>query len=278
VIYSFLTYEIKRSLARKKVLVLVAFVLLLDTLPYYALSTSARSIIPAALNPYVWIAGVLVPQPLFIQFVAIFIAAGAMSEEYEQGTAELLMSKPVSRMEYLAGKFLGGYVLLVLIVGLSTFVSLTSSYLAFGTQLGLDILPGAFLVSVFAALLFFAISFMLGELFRRSSLAYIFASAVLFTSEIVGFYAQFIYSLTGNQLYRALQMYLPTSPVDSLPLQYVTTNLPINAAGLIQLLPISGSVESSMLESVSLILLYSVCAIVVFVLYFRYMDISRKVS
>ncbi len=278
VIYSFLAYEIKRSLARKKVLVLVAFILLLDTLPYYALSTSASTLIPAALDPYVWIAGVLIPQPLFVQFVSIFIAAGAMSEEYEQGTAELLMSKPVSRMEYVTGKFLGGYLLLVLILALSSFVSLASSCLAFGTQLGLGILPGAFLSTVYAALLFFSVSFMLGELLRRSSLAYIFASATLFTSVIIGFYTQLIYSLTGNTFYKALQVYLPTAPVDSLPVQYVTSNLPVSVGSLFRYLPISGPVESSILASVSLILAYSAVATFTSILYFRYADISRKVS
>ncbi len=282
VIHSFLTYEIKRSLARKKVLVLVAFVLLLDTLPYYALATSASSLIPVALYPYVWIAGVLIPQPLFVQFVAIFIGAGAMSEEYEQGTAELLMSKPVSRMEYVTGKFLGGYVLLVLILALSSFVSLASSYLAFGTQLGLGVLPGAFLATAYAALLFFAISFMLGELLRRSSLAYIFASATLFTSVIIGGYAELIYNLTGNAFYKPVTIYLPTAPVDSLPVQYITSNLPINAASLFSSRLISGLipgvVESSIIVSIFLILLYSAGAIITFILYFRYADISRKVS
>lgn len=278
VVYAFLSYEIKRSVARKKVLVLVAFVLLLDTLPYYALATSASSLIPLSLYPYVWIAGVLIPQPLFFQFVAIFIAAGAMSEEYEAGTAELLMSKPVSRMEYIVGKFFGGYVLLLLILALSSCVSLVSAFLSFGTQLSLQILPGEFLVAAYAALLFFTMAFMLGELLRRSSLAYILSSAILFTSVIVGFYMGLIFTLTGNAFYRTVQMYLPTSPVNSLPVQYISENLPISAKDLFSVLPISTGVETSVLMSVTLVLVYSFCASVAFLLYFRYADISRKVS
>jgi len=278
VVYSFLTYEIKRSLARKKVLLLVAFVLLLDTVPYYALATSGASIIPSILYPYVWIAGILIPQPLFIPFVAIFIAAGAMSEEYEQGTAELLLSKPVSKMEYVVGKFSGGYTLLLLILLLSSGVSLISAYLAFGTQLSLEILPGAYVTVAFSSLLFFSVAFMVGELLRRSSLAYIFASALLFTSNILGFYMELIYRLTGNEFYHAVQIYLPTSPVDSLPVQYISTNLPITAQQLTGVLPIPGAVEPSIEASILLILVYSVGAVLTFLFYFRYADVSRKIS
>ena len=225
-IFTFLSYEIKRAVARKKVLVLVAFLLLLDTLPYFALQHSASSLVPPELYPYVWVAGILIPQPLFMQFIAIFIAAGAMSEEYEQGTAELLMSKPVSKMEYVIGKFAGGYVLLLMILLLNSVVSLLSAYVTFGPQTALGVLPGAYLVLAYAAMLFYSLSFMMGELLRRSSLAYIFASATLFTSEIIGFYMTLIYNLTGNEFYRAAEIYLPTSPVSSLPSQYVISGLP----------------------------------------------------
>ncbi|MGA3110436.1 MAG: hypothetical protein ABSE15_00205 [Candidatus Bathyarchaeia archaeon] len=38
VIYTFAQYEIRRAIARKKVLALVAFTILLGVVPYYALS------------------------------------------------------------------------------------------------------------------------------------------------------------------------------------------------------------------------------------------------
>jgi ABC-2 type transport system permease protein len=279
VVYAFSAYEIKRAVARRKVLVLVAFVLLLDILPYYALaSSSVASIIPASLYPYVWIAGILVPQPLFIPFLSIFIAAGAMSEEYEQGTAELLLSKPVSRMEYVVGKFLGGYILLLLILLLSTLVSLASAYLSFGAQASLNVLPGAYLVTAFSSLLFFSVSFMVGELMRRSSLAYIFSSALLFASTIISVYLGFIYELTGNAFYQTVRLYLPTSPVSSLPTQYFSSTLASTVTTLFNALPIGSSVEPSMLYSVLLILAYAVPSILIFLFCFRYADVSRRVS
>ena len=277
IISTFALYEIKRALARRKVLILVVFVLLLDTLPYYALSTAGRDIIPSIVDPYVWIAGVLIPVPLFIPFIAIFIAAGAMSEEYEQGTAELLLSKPVSKMEYVTGKYLGGYVLLLLILLMSVIVSLISATVTFGTQSSLDILPGAFLAIAYSSLLFFSVAFMLGELLRRSSIAYILSSAVLFTSNILGVYLSLIYNRTGNVLYHNVQLYLPTSATESLPVQYITNSL-LSSGGIISLLPIGNPVEPSLMFSTVLVFLYAIVSVSIFAFYFNYADVSRRVG
>jgi ABC-2 type transport system permease protein len=163
-VFTFLTYEIRRALARRKVLIFVAFTILLDTIPYYILSESHLTVIPVQDYPYLWVSGVFAPLTLFIQFIAIFIAAGAMSEEYEQGTAELLLSKPVSRTEYFVGKFLGGYILLFCIVALNACLSILAATATFGYQSSLGIIPGVVLVEAYASLLFYSISFMLGEL------------------------------------------------------------------------------------------------------------------
>jgi len=96
-------YELRRTVARKKVLALVILTILVDTIPYYFLSTAGSSSVPLAARPYLWVVGVFLPQAFFLQFIALFISAGSMSEEYEQGTAEILLSKPVSRDEYFWG-------------------------------------------------------------------------------------------------------------------------------------------------------------------------------
>lgn len=128
IIYNFANYEIKRAIARKKVLVLIIFTILLTVLPYYALSAAGTTLIPTSVYPYIWVVGILFVAPLFLNFTAILIAAGAMSEEYEQGTAELLLSKPVRRSDYFAGKFLGGYLLFLSIVALTLFLSVASAF------------------------------------------------------------------------------------------------------------------------------------------------------
>jgi len=277
VILSFMRYEIKRAIARRKVLALIAFTVLLDTLPYYALST-AGTIIPSSAYPYIWVAGVFAVQPLFLNFTAILIAAGAMSEEYEQGTAELLLSKPVERNDYFAGKFLGGYTLFLTILAFNIVLSVASAFTFFGTQFGLEILPGLFLVQAFAALIFYSLAFMLGELVRRSSLAYIFSSAIFFSSFIISAYMDLIYTLTGKSIYKTIQIYLPTSPANSLPIQYASPLLPQTVGIVLQFVGSGNAIVPTLDLSVAILLAYTIPAIAVAAAYFWFADISRKMS
>src|SRR2546422_10685671 len=108
VIISFVRYEMQRAIAKRKVLALLAFTILLDTFPYYALSTATNGtgLIPLSAYPYIWVAGVFGLQPLFLNFTAILIAAGAITEGYQQRTAELLLSQPVRRNDYVCGNVL----------------------------------------------------------------------------------------------------------------------------------------------------------------------------
>ncbi len=278
VIFSFIRYEIKRAIARRKVLALIAFTILLDTLPYYALSTAGTSFIPTSAYPYIWIAGVFEVQPLFLNFTAILIAAGAMSEEYEQGTAELLLSKPVERNDYFAGKFLGGFLLFMTILGFSIILSVASAFTFFGAQMSLEIIPGLFLVQAFASLVFYSLAFMMGELVRRSSLAYIFSSAVFFSSIIIGAYMDLIYTLTGKAIYNTIRIYLPTSPANSLPIQYAIPLLPSTASTVLQFVGSGTTVVPTLDLSVAILLAYAVPAILIAGVYFWFSDISRKMS
>ncbi len=276
VILTFMRYEIKRAIARRKVLALLAFTILLDTLPYYALSTAGANALLGSAFPYIWIAGVLAVQPLFLNFTAILIAAGAMSEEYEQGTAELLLSKPVKRNDYFIGKFLGGFTLFLAILAFNIFLSVASAYTFFGAQNGLDILPGLFLVQAFSSLLFYSLAFMLGEIIRRSSLAYIFASAVFFSSFIISAYMDLIYTLTGKQIYQTIRTFLPTSAANSLPVLYATPLLLQAGTGIVQF--VGPSIVPTAELSMAILLAYTIPAIAIAAGYFWFSDISRKIS
>jgi ABC-2 type transport system permease protein len=276
-VLTFSRYEVRRAIARKKVLAVVALTILLDTVPYYALAGAGLSLIPAPLHPYLWVIGVFVPQAFFLQFIALLIAAGSMSEEYEQGTAEVLLSKPVSRDEYLFGKYLGGYSLLVLVIILNVVLSVASATYVFGAQMGLEILPSVLLVQAFSGLAFFSLSFMIGELIRRSSLSYILSSAVFFTSQIVGIYLTIIYNLTGQETFRAASLYLPTSPVNSLPLLVAEPSLPSTVQTLLRLGGI-GAMETSFWFSVLMVLVYSVSAVIIATAYFARADVAKRIT
>ena len=284
VIFTFARYEIKRAVARKKVLALVAFTVLLGIFPYYAIAQAGANLIPAAeassVYPYLWVFGIFLVGPLFLNFTAILIAAGAMSEEYEQGTAELLLSKPVRRSDYFAGKFLGGYILFLLILALILFLSIASAFTFLGTQHSLYVIPGLFLAQAFSSLLFFSLAFMLGELIRRSSLSYIFSSAIFFSSYIISAFLGAIYDATGKELYKTVQIYLPTSPAGSLPILYALPKLPISSSILSTALRFfnTSTPVSSISLAIEILLAYTVIAVSIAVAYFLYADVSRKLS
>lgn len=277
-VLAFAAYEIKRALARKKVLAMVAFIALLDTVPYYILETSGARFIPQPVYPYLWVAGVIAPFSLFMQFVAILIAAGAMSEEYESGTAELLLSKPVSRAEFFLGKFLGGYALLGFLILLNAILSVVAATLTFGAQAYLETIPGVVLVEVFSSTLFFSVAFMLGELVRRSSLAYILASALIVASQIIGTYLQVAYELTGNTFYEAVHVYLPTTLAGSLPPEYEQSILPSVAGSLFQLILGPAGGTPSEVTATVLVATYFVVSGAIAFAYFRWADVARRIS
>ncbi|WP_231136271.1 ABC transporter permease [Acidianus ambivalens] len=111
-------YEIKRAIARKKVITLIAITFLFEIGVYLSLAEFRTPRIEKLLSPIedlLWLAGVLLPQSLLIHFISISISSGAMSEEYEQGTVDFFMTKPITRLSFLIGKFLGGYLLVMLI-------------------------------------------------------------------------------------------------------------------------------------------------------------------
>ena len=277
VIYTLAKYEIKRAIARKKVLALVAFTVLLGVVPYYFLSTAGPTIIPNSVYPYIWVAGVFAVQPLFLNFTAILIAAGAMSEEYEQGTAELLLSKPIRRSDYFIGKFLGGYILFLSILTLDIFLSLTSAFTFFGTQNSLTLIPGIFLAQAFSSLVFFSLAFMLGELIRRSSLAYIFSSAVFFSSFIISTFLGLLYRVAAKPIYKTVQIYLPTSPASSLPIQYASPRLPVLVSQVLSFINFNTVVPTINL-SIEILLAYTLISVAIAAAYFLLADISRKLS
>jgi len=162
---------------------------------------------------FMWIFGVLEGQSFFLPLIAIIIAGGSMSEEYEHGTADILLSKPITRMEYLSGKFLGGFSVLAMIEALTTFVGVVLSLVLFGSQSSLQFSPLMFLAIVYSSLVFFCLSFMLSEVFRGSTLAMLAALGTLFASSIIGG----ILSLIGDPAYIYAVRGVPTWAAGNFP-------------------------------------------------------------
>jgi hypothetical protein len=85
-----------------------------------------------------------------------------------------------------------------------------------------------------------------------------------------------IYTLTGNALYQQINVYLPTTPGSSLPLQVGLPSIPAGAQDILQL--IGSPTETSEAFSVGLIALYAIAAIAIARTYFNWADIAKRVA
>jgi ABC-2 type transport system permease protein len=191
-------YEWRRAIAKKKILALIILAVAFQALVMIALSQIASSVLSMFFSnaSFMWILGVLEGQGLFVQLIAIITAGGSMSEEYEHGTADILLSKPITRLEYLFGKFLGGFFLLAIVEALTTFVGIILSLSLFGAQNGLEFAPLMFLAIVYSSLVFFSLSFMCSEVFRGSTLAMLIAFGVFITSIVLSQILVFLPSMS----------------------------------------------------------------------------------
>jgi ABC-2 type transport system permease protein len=140
-----------------------------------------------------------------------------MSEEYEHGTADILLSKPVTRVEYMSGKFLGGFSLLASVEALTTFVGVVLSLWFFGAQSSIQFAPLMFLAVAYSSLVFFCLSFMFSEVFRGSTLAMLGAFGVLIASTVISPFLAMLYSVTGQQSYNYLIKGIPTWAATNFP-------------------------------------------------------------
>jgi ABC-2 type transport system permease protein len=193
-------YEWRRALAKKKILALIILAIAFQTLIMVGMrQLFVGGFLTNEASSLIWITGVL-EGGLFVQLIAIIVGGGSMSEEYEHGTADILLSKPIKRVEYMSGKFLGGFSLLAMVEALITFVGVTLSLGFFGAQSGLQFAPIMFLAIVYSSLIFFCLSFMFSEVFRGTTLAILLAFAILIASSVISPILTFLYGISARAI------------------------------------------------------------------------------
>ena len=139
--------------------------------------------------------------------------------------------------------------LLTMVILLNAILSVTAATLAFGAQTSLGVLPAVVVSQIFSSIVFYSVAFMSGELVRRSSLSYVLASAVYFTSEIAGIYLRSDLRADRNTFYQHLNFYLPTTPGSSLSVLIAQPGLQPPALAVLQFVNI-GATETSITFSV----------------------------
>ena len=275
------TYELRRALAKKKVYVLVILALALQigvfSLLYYFFTNPPPGF--DILEPFLeeikasmWLVGVLGPQGLFMPLIAIVIAGGSMSEEYEHGTADTLLSKPITKIEYMTGKFLGGLSLLGFVMALTTAVGATLAYGLFGPQESIQFVPVIYLVLLYANLLFFSMTFMFSEVFRRTTLSMLAGIGILVASLFIGTYLSIMYAMTQEQLYLEISKWLPNWSVSNLPSFVASELITAPESPFVSLM--SGDIQLA----VVIIAVYTVASILIATLRLVMSDVTKKAS
>jgi len=265
---------LRRAVARKRILLLIALIFLTEAALYLILTLLPANFIQP-FKAYAWIIGIIVPSTVLIHILALTIGASTFSEEYEMGTADFWLTRPMRRAEYFAGKVAGGLAFTALIVLTYSILSLLLSWWVFGPQSRLDLYLEAILTSIFSTITFLTLGLAAGELLRRSMLATIFGAAAFFASLIVETYLGVVGALTGDQSLTGLTVYLPSWAASRLTTTIISNGL--GAQAFIPLPPIA--TQAADLGTAFLnIALYSTSFLALTLARLTFTDVTRRAT
>lgn len=186
-VWSIATYEMRRNLYKKRVLLAITAIFASQIFTtWFSGSIVLRELVlrPELAAVYelelMWPFFVTMPLVTIFQILlAIMVASSVMSEEYEEGTFEILFTKPMGRCEVAIGKIAGGLILISIVAVLTHLLALFSATFLFGHQAYLDYFAITILASIFATMTFYSLSFMLSELTRSTIISAVIAVALL---------------------------------------------------------------------------------------------------
>ena len=277
-------YEWRRALAKKWFFALVILAFAIQVLVFIVfnfLFTNPPPHLPPIfqgsleqIKPFMWIVVVLTPQGFFMSLIVIMIAGGSMSEEYEQGTSDILLSKPITKLEYMTGKYLGGLSLLSFVAALTTVLGVILAIAFFSPQESLQFIPHIYLAVVYSNLIFLSLAFMFSEVLRRTTLSYFSAIGVFIASMVISGVLSAVYGFTGEQLYLEVSKWLPDWGVSNFP-SFVMGKL-VNVPGNPFISPAQG--DSDLLLAGTFIAVYTAIFIVVAIIRLVRSDVTKKTA
>jgi ABC-2 type transport system permease protein len=200
-----------------------------------------------------------------------------MAEEYEHGTADILLSKPIRKLEYMIGKFLGGFLLLVAVEALMVTTGVLTAFAFFGPQNNLQFAPAILLAIAYSSLLFFSLTFMFGELIRKSTLAMLASIGVFMASQILNGVLLVLYyssQFSGEpiQLYLDVSRVLPTWSASNLPTFIASDLMPLLQNPLITLATGDIALSSAIIAA------YAIASVAIAITRLLKSDVSKKTS
>ncbi len=278
------SYEWKRALAKKWFFALVILAFAIQVLIFVVfnfLFTNPPPNLPPGLQgvleqikPFMWIVEALTPQGFFMSLIVIMIAGGSMSEEYEHGTSDILLSKPITKLEYMTGKYLGGLSLLSFVAALTTVLGVILAVTFFSPQEGLQFVPHIYLAIVYSNLVFLSLAFMFSEVLRRTTLSYLSAIGVFIASLVISGVLSAVYGFTGEQLYLDVSKWLPDWGASNFP-SFVMEKL-VNVPSSPFISPTQGG--SDLLLAGVLVAVYTSIFIVVSTIRLVRSDVSKRTA
>ncbi len=143
-------------------------------------------------------------------FLAVFASAGLIPSVLEPGRIELLLSKPVSRMHILLGRYVGN----VLVVSCNIIYLVLGVWIILGIKTG--IWSPMFLVSIattiFAFAVLLSVVILIGVLFESAALSTMVAAALMIMSLVlaqISVMLRLLSSEWSRQIWRTLYYTLP---------------------------------------------------------------------
>jgi ABC-2 type transport system permease protein len=222
--------------------------------------------------------GIVAPTLGLLQVTSLMVGSTVFSDEYEAGTSDFWLTRPISRTEYYIGKVLGGLALVLIIISAYTAFSVGIAWFVFGPQQRLDLLVTSLPASVASSLPFYTIGLAFSEVLRRGMMATVLSGLTFFGSYIFEGYANIVAALSDDRALLELSHLLPTWGSTRITTDVLVQGL--TGSGLPSTGILSFLARSSGGSSLSLMLLnvaaYTAIALLLAWLRLRTSDVTRR--
>ncbi|AFL94544.1 hypothetical protein CL1_0333 [Thermococcus cleftensis] len=174
--------EFKQSLRTKKLWVILGVMMLLYIPGFYLQKSSGREIETVQQAVSVLISNINGLGGFFIAILALLMGATAINSEIEKGTLRVAMSKPITRLSYIGGKFLAHTVVVLMALLLTTLVGI-AGLVWLGAPLGGQLVTDSLLLNallLLAMMQLIALGYIISTTVKSSSTALGVALVVMF--------------------------------------------------------------------------------------------------
>lgn len=248
------SYEFTRAFKQKKYYAVIIVGLLFQIL-YLSIAKIYPEIesLPGFEHSHMAIQTVLFPTGFFTLIISLAVAFNSISGEFENGSAKLLFTKPLSKIEFYIGKFLGsfGAVAVAILVWVAAGLS---GYVIYGSQTLLGNVPFVFLALIYAALPFLAIIAAVSAITKKSTVSAVIVLGIYFVQTMALIpILQYIYSID-------IVKFLPNWGIE---------NFPMTIAG------INPSLSNDAFLAAISIAIYTLIPFIAGLIYFKYSDITE---